>query len=115
MNELQELVGQVKTTFENTAEFKEFKEIVEKVKADGPTAELFNKLRKAQQEVNSKGPDEEIDPELMATLSTLGQEITNYPLLLELMQAEEKMNALIQNLTTVMFEPVASVYGDIEE
>lgn len=107
-------VNRLEATFRQTEEFAQLKEAVAAVKADEAALELFKKFRQVQMEMQEKQMQGmEIGEEELAEAETVAQSAQEDEKIMNMLQSEMKLSALLEEINGVLMKPVQEIYEEL--
>ncbi|NVY96873.1 YlbF family regulator [Lactobacillus sp. DCY120] len=82
------------------------------LKADPMAFGLFQQLQQLQDKLQTQqANNEELDNDTIQQLQTLSQQLSKYDVVQKLMEAERKVNGMMEQLNQIISKPIADIYN----
>lgn len=91
--------------------YQQLKEAYQKLQEDEASRELFAEFRQQSTDLYEKQQNgEAIDPSMTEKLQSLSQQLTEKPVFMELVQAEQQVSQVIGDINRIITKPLEEVY-----
>lgn len=116
MGKIQDSAHALEKDIRDSEEFQELQTIYTKVMEDPTSKEMFNTFRDTQlelQEKQAQGMD--ITEEEIESARETVEEVQKHAEISQLMEAEQRLNVVINDISQIITKPLEELYGDSDE
>ncbi|GKQ42486.1 UPF0342 protein [Companilactobacillus sp. RD055328] len=111
MINIYDTANQMASDLEKTEEVIALKDVFGRLKADTEAYGVFDKVQNLQMELQQKQMSgAEITQEDIEKMQEFTTQFEQFPVINELMEAEKKVNDLINELNQIITKPIATIY-----
>ena len=108
--------NELERALRDSEEFVQLKEMYEAVNNDTDAKQVFDEFRNVQVELQQKQMSgAEITEEEVANAQAIANKVQENELVTKLMEAEQRMNFVINELNQIIVKPLQDLYGSLEQ
>ena len=112
MSNSYDTANQLERDLRDLAEFKTVKESFEAIEADETATALFDEFRQVNIELQQKQySGQEITEEDIQKAQELGQKVSENEYIKALMEAEQRLNTIMQDINRIITNPLQELYN----
>lgn len=112
MSNIYDTANQLERDLRDLAEFKTVKESFEAIEADETAKALFDEFRQVNIELQQKKySGQEITEEDIQKAQELGQKVSENEYIKALMEAEQRLNTIMQDINRIITNPLQELYN----
>lgn len=112
MSNIYDTANQLERDLRDLAEFKTVKESFEAIEADETSKALFDEFRQVNIELQQKQySGQEITEEDIQKAQELGQKVSENEYIKALMEAEQRLNTIMQDINRIITNPLQELYN----
>ena len=112
MSNIYDTANQLERDLRDLAEFKIVKESFEAIEADETAKALFDEFRQVNIELQQKQySGQEITEEDIQKAQELGQKVSENEYIKALMEAEQRLNTIMQDINRIITNPLQELYN----
>lgn len=112
MSNIYDTANQLERDLRDLAEFKTVKESFESIEADETAKALFDEFRQVNIELQQKQySGQEITEEDIQKAQELGQKVSENEYIKALMEAEQRLNTIMQDINRIITNPLQELYN----